>query len=287
MKLLIKECIYWGSFLVFPFLAILFIYRKRIHTFIYVLLILGSLLFVWARFVEPQMIIVREHSINTGFSGKVVLIADTHLGIYKKPRFLSRAVRVINEQNPDSVMIAGDFTYEPKEGELSKLFDSLALVKAPVYAVLGNHDVERPGPAVRDELKEALEEKGVVFLHNQEVVANNFTLIALGDNWAHEDDTTLLNTFTEADNVVVLTHNPDTTLAYTNANADVTLTGHTHCGQIRIPWLYKKAIPTTGEFDKGFTQEKYTKLYITCGLGEVGLPMRLFNPPVVDVLTFY
>jgi predicted MPP superfamily phosphohydrolase len=286
MKLLLKEFIYFGSVLVFPFLALLVIYRKKLPKLLLVLLLVGCLFFIWARFVERQMIIVREHTIDTGFSGRVVLISDTHLGVYKKSGFLERVVQVINEQNPQYVMIAGDFTYEPEKGELSKLFDSFSDVKVPVYAVLGNHDVERPGPPVRDELKEVLEKEGVIFLNNQEVILPEFTLLALGDNWSHEDDVQLINKFKETDNIVVLTHNPDTTLSYTNINADVTLTGHTHCGQIRIPWLYKKVIPTEGPFDKGFTQEKYTKLYITCGLGEVGLPMRLFNPPVIDVLNF-
>ncbi len=106
----------------------------------------------------------------------------------------------------------------------------------------------------------------------------------MGDRWGQEDNVKLLDTFSEKDNVVVLTHDPDTTLDYTNNNADLTLVGHTHCGQMRIPWLYKYAIPTKGPFDKGLTQEKYTQLYITCGVGETALPLRLFNPPVIDIL---
>ena len=285
MKLLLGELLYWGSFLIVPFVALLFIYRKKIHKLVLVILVIGSLFFVWARFLEPQIIIVREHSLDVGFSGKIVLIADTHLGVYKREQFLERVVRVINKQNPDYVMIAGDFTHDPKEGEIGLLFESLSDINVPVYAVLGNHDIE-PGSPVRSELRNVLEHEGINFLNNQKIVLENFTLVGMGDHWGNEDDVTLLDTFTEEDAVVVLTHNPDTTLSYANNNADVTLTGHTHCGQVRIPWLYKRAIPTEGPFDKGFTQEKYTKLYITCGLGEVGLPMRLFNPPVIDVLNF-
>ncbi len=93
----------------------------------------------------------------------------------------------------------------------------------------------------------------------------------------------------------MLTHNPDTVTDFT---ADfylkekwVTLTGHTHCGQIRIPVLYKYAIPTEGEWYSGGYYDlgsgsngSMNKLYITCGVGEVGLPLRLFNPPAVDIL---
>ncbi len=286
MKLLLKEAIYWGSFLVFPFVLALVIFRKKIHPVLLGALLLLSAVFAWARFVEPRWIIVREQAIEVGFTGKVVLIADTHLGIYNDETLMKKAVRVINEQKPDYVFIAGDFTYEPKKGELAKLFADLSELDAPVYAVLGNHDVEQPGPPVRDELKAALEAEGVTFMNNKRVDLNGFTLLGLGDNWSGEDDLSLLDEMKENDHVVVLTHNPDTTLKYTNDLADVTLTGHTHCGQIRIPWLYRRAIPTFGPFDKGYTQEAHTKLYITCGLGEVGLPFRLFNPAAVDVITF-
>jgi predicted MPP superfamily phosphohydrolase len=66
--------------------------------------------------------------------------------------------------------------------------------------------------------------------------------------------------------------------------ADLTLVGHTHCGQIRIPWLYRAVIPTEGPFDGGWSETPAGELFITCGLGEVGLPMRFRTPPVVEVI---
>lgn len=62
------------------------------------------------------------------------------------------------------------------------------------------------------------------------------------------------------------------------------MAGHTHGGQLRIPFLYKKAIPTEGDFDRGLSQEDTTLLFTTAGVGETALPMRLFNPPCIDVL---
>lgn len=287
MQYIFEHIVYWGSFLVFPIVTLILWYRKKISLLFLAALLIGCLVFIWARFIEPQMIIVREQTIETGFTGRVALIADTHLGIYKDSAFLERVVRVINKQKPEYVLIAGDFTFEPREGDLSRLFAALSDIEAPVYGVLGNHDVERPGPPVREELKQVLEDEGVTFLNNNKVALDNFTLIGLGDNWSKEDDVSLLDELSEQDNVVVLTHNPDTTSTYTNNKADVTLTGHTHCGQVRLPWItYAYVQPTIGRFDKGLTQEQYTQLYITCGLGEVIFPLRLFNPPAVDILNF-
>ena len=99
----------------------------------------------------------------------------------------------------------------------------------------------------------------------------------------------LLNQFHAAETVVVLTHNPDTVLAYNNYNVDATLVGHTHCGQIRLPWVHryigKYIIPTKGEFDCGLIATKYTTVFITPGVGEVILPMRWFNPPTIDIVS--
>ncbi|MGB2110884.1 MAG: hypothetical protein ACPHY8_03075 [Patescibacteria group bacterium] len=55
-----------------------------------------------------------------------------------------------------------------------------------------------------------------------------FTLVGLGSNWNREDDTSLLQEFTPSDNIIVLAHNPDTTLKYSNNVVDLTLAGHTH-----------------------------------------------------------
>lgn len=80
-----------------------------------------------------------------------------------------------------------------------------------------------------------LEENEIVVLNNDIVQFEDFSLVGLGSHWNNEDDVALLDTFSTDDAVVVMAHNPDTTLLYTNNVADVTVAGHTHAGQIRIP----------------------------------------------------
>ncbi len=294
-SLFLVKLIYWGSFLIFLFILVLISlwkksnkkWQKAIIAFFFIL----SGFFIWARFIETQIIISKETKINIGFEGKIVLIADTHLGTYKNSAFLDQVVSKINKIDPDMVLIAGDFVYFPEnetKQALKELFAPLKKINAPVFAVLGNHDgVDNNFGTANEELKEALPELKVVLIENEYINFENFTLLGLGSNWRNEDKIELLDQFTEEDNLVVLAHNPDTTLKYINKKADLTLTGHTHGGQIRIPLLYKKAIPTNGDFDKGLTQEENTTLFITSGLGETGLPMRLFNPPIIDVLILY
>jgi predicted MPP superfamily phosphohydrolase len=129
-----------------------------------------------------------------------------------------------------------------------------------------------------------MKEYGATLLNNEAIKFSNFTLVWLWSRWAWEDDIDFLETFGEEENIVALFHNPDTTLSYRENNADVSLAWHTHGWQIKIPFLYKHIIPTIGDFDEWFTQEKFTKLFITSWIGTDHLPLRFLNPPVIDIL---
>lgn len=285
MEKIFLLAVFYGSFLVFPIIGLVvwFFYKKR--SWVYLLVLFLAFVFIWARFIEPQLILIKKTQIKVGFDTKIALVADIHLGVYKDENFLERVVNKINQQEIEMVLIAGDFTFEPNKTDLKKLFAPLKRLKFPVFAVLGNHDVGFPGPPIRHELVKVLKYNDVMVLENQMVQLNKIKLIGLGSHFAREDNVNMLYDYTESENIVVLAHNPDTTSRYYKNNVDLTLVGHTHGGQIRIPWLYKKVIPTKGEFDKGFSQEKRTKLFISSGLGEVGLPMRLLNPPTIEILT--
>ena len=281
--LYIKFFIYYGSWLVFPLLY--WFVKKR-----WVVMIVLSALFIYARFVEPQLLFVNHYKIQTGFKAKYALIADIHLGIYNNESILERTVEKINNEEVDAVLIAGDFTYEPQFDDMKKLFSSLSKVNIPVYAVLGNHDCERPGPAIRDELEKVLTALNVQVITNKAVELNSVTLVGLGSLWAKDNEMGLLDKYTKEDNVVVLTHNPDTTLDYMpNHHPDLTLAGHTHGGQVRIPYLYKKVIPVRGDvlWDQGLYTFEDEKVFVTSGIGEIGLPLRFLIPPAIDILTLY
>ncbi len=286
---LLVQVLFWGSFLVFPFAALLYWWSRRIPYVLYVLLMLLTTSFLWARFVEPQLIVVRESTVEWGLREPVtlVLIADMHLGVYKGERFMRRVVATVNELEPDYVLIAGDFTFHPRLTALPRLTEPFGGIEAPTYAVWGNHETQDRFEDVRTPLATLLPEVGVSVLNNEVVELPAFTVVGLGTNRSGEDEVSLLREVpTSSKPTIVLTHNPDTTMRYTpDMQADLTFVGHTHCGQLRIPLLYRYAIPTVGDFDRGWYDTPAGALFITCGLGEVGLPMRFLNPPVVDVIT--
>lgn len=283
-KLAIKNALFYGSWLLLPLVAFL---AWRIcrgpRRGPWLALLVVTLLFCWARFIEPQWLTVATHSADVGFKARLGLISDLHLGLYKGPAFLQRVVERANTLQLDALLVAGDFIYEP-DRPLAELFAPFAAAHMPVYAVRGNHDSGHPPPNVGTELRTALEQAGVHLLENEVVQLPNFKLVGLGDHWAGRDNLATLAHLKPADHVVVLTHNPDTATLLPRAIADLTLAGHTHGGQVRLPWLYRKVIPTQGNFDRGWYDLTNTRLFITSGVGETAVPLRLFVPPVIDVL---
>jgi hypothetical protein len=69
--------------------------------------------------------------------------------------------------------------------------------------------------------------------------------------------------------------------------AALVLAGHTHGGQLRIPGLYRRAIPCSAPFDRGLHTFAPVPVFVTSGLGETGVPMRWMNPPVIDILDLH
>lgn len=244
-------------------------------------------LFIYSRFIERNLIFQKSTNIKIGFQTKIVLISDLHLGLFKGPNFLKRVVKKINKiKNVDAVLIAGDFIYFPSE-DLNKLFEPLKDIKMPVYAVLGNHDSQKPGPPIAEELIRVLELNDVKVLFNEtDVIPNtDIKIFGLGSYFANQDDISKLLNFSREDNLIVMAHNPDSAMKYRNLNADLTISGHTHGGQIRIPFIYKHTIPSNYFFNKGFYKlDSGNKVFVSSGIGEVGLPMRLGVPTIIDIL---
>ena len=293
MEPIIYQILFYGSRVVLFFLLLhrwRALWAGRVIRFSLLTIVVFT--FLRVRWVEPNQVAIRHTNLDLWTGKKIALLSDLHLGVYKDWTYLQRVVNTINAQPwVDMVFIAWDFTFWPEidQKKMEELFQPIADLRVPIYMVLWNHDVEEPGPKLRNELVRALENLGVIFLANDVVDFWTRKLVGLGDHDAGEDEVFLLNQFHAAETVVVLTHNPDTVLAYNNYNVDATLVGHTHCGQIRLPWVHryigKYIIPTKGEFDCGLIATKYTTVFITPGVGEVILPMRWFNPPTIDIVS--
>ena len=223
---------------------------------------------------------------------------------------VSRLVRRINKTTPDLIFVAGDFIYFLDPAQFKKHFSAFVNANAPVYAVLGNHDLGLPGPDLREALSESLPNYGIQLIDDSALdIAGDgfdFELVALSDSWNKKQDLALLDT-DPARPRIVLTHNPATVRDLRPGNVvDFLMGGHTHGGQIYLPPFSCKLNYMCGPRRYGLSKgdDAYTPrhpsefnppidaeaerpnplIFTTSGTGMVGLPMRFLVPPRIDIL---
>lgn len=255
------------------------------------------LFFVWSlvfygSFIEPRTIIIKEQEISFFAQPqtplKIVLLSDLHVGPYKGAGWIDEVVSKTNALKPDLIFLLGDYVMG-QEGKLENL-TSLEKLEAPlgVWAVLGNHDYDA---SRSEEIISFLQLLGIKVLYNSSeavTLADNSQLVlaGVGDIWYDEDIEKTLDGLNSNEQVILLSHNPDVILDERTRIADLVVSGHTHGGQIRLPFLGPLTVPAVlgRNFDEGFFKTT-VPLFITSGLGEVGPRARLFNPPEIVVLT--
>ncbi len=279
--------VFWGSYVLVPFLSWMAWRRlrrwgqigwpRRVATLV---LVIGTAAFAYARFIEPSRITVQVSALHLGIPTRVAVISDLHLGIFKGPAYLDRVVDELNQLDVDAVLIAGDHNYKPGY-TLDELLAPWKRSKHPVYSVPGNHDEERPGPPLRAELRAALQRNGVHPVEYEHVDLGSAYLVGIGDHYAALDGMgPLLATPTDKPRVLLF-HNPQTVWRVPKGSAALALAGHTHGGQIYLPFVTPRML---GVFIKGFYTNGPVPMFITSGLGESHLPLRWGVPPVIDVL---
>lgn len=288
--------IYYLSYFIFPFIfyiGYLFFCKKNIKEKLSAIaIIVISLIFVYARFVEPRILVEKTADLASfterNFGIKVVVFSDLHIGIYKNSVSLEKIAEKTNAQNPDIVLIPGDFIYYISKENIDKELSSIAKIKAPVYAALGNHDEAKKGN-FRMEIETVLIKYGAHVINNKmekiNIKGNDLIVAGLNDLWGSDIDFQLLNNLPENIYFIVIAHNPDSVYYFPeNAKVDLVVSGHTHGGQIRFPFLYKYIIPSAYGFDKGFYNVNGINVYVSPGVGLTGMPLRFLIPPQIDIL---
>lgn len=268
-----------------------FIGKFSLHEFIFILLLSGIL--IYARFIEPHT--VHVHKFNYKLSPdesfkrpvRVALIADLHIGLFSgHERQLKTIVRKINQQHPDFVVVAGDWTYEP-ERKLADELQVLREIEAPVYSVNGNHDEQYPGPPIQALLKHALEVNQVMDIEGKIVEFDEFRLIGIGDLWAGKADMRDMPALPQDKPWLILSHNPDTVdMVPDLPTHPLMLSGHTHGGQVELPWLTNyimKKVSILGH-KRGLYKHQNANVFVSVGTGMVGVPFRFRVPPTIDII---
>ena len=227
----------------------------------------------------------------------IVQLSDIHLDEYTEPYFLERIVRRVNGLSPDLALLTGDFV---THGAFSFLADRnaayrcseiLSTLTAPLrYACLGNHDVAVNAPMVI----QALTSYGTPVLVNQHIAieqgGERLWLCGAEDPGTSHPDLNLTVPAAPGAPVILMAHEPDYADAVVRHPRfpliDLMLSGHSHGGQIRLPFVGALVLPPMGEkYVEGHFRFDRMQLYVNRGIGTVGLPFRLNCPPEITLLT--
>ena len=231
------------------------------------------------------------------FAGfRIAQISDIHFAEYTEPWFVEHAVDRLNALKPDLVLITGDYVcmgpvnhgsalrYIPLAAQL------LGKIQCPQrYGVLGNHDWMVNGDAVVAHMADV----GIPILHNRSLPIERggarLWVAGIMDalSWESDVDAAMPKYAAPNEPVILMAHEPDILPAVARLNrVDLMLSGHTHGGQVRIPFLPPLILPPLGKrYVEGHFRMGRTQLYVNRGIGSVGLPFRFRCPSEITELT--
>ena len=242
-------------------------------------------LLCYARFVEPNELVVRRTVIPAPIDLNIALVSDMHIGIFTRTPKLAQMVRRLNTLHVDMVLIAGDLTYDPPH-DLAAALAPLRHIDKPTYVVLGNHDEQLPGPPLAHRIFRAIAAPNVHFIEHRVIDFPTFRLAGLYDWWSGRDDTAFLKALPRDKPLLVLMHQPHSLRALHGVDFALAMAGHTHGGQVYLPWLTDRMFMVIRDerHVNGYYVTPTGKLFVTPGIGVTGVPLRFDCPPTIDVL---
>lgn len=229
---------------------------------------------------------------------RIAHLSDLHVGPHTPRGFLSRIAAAVEAARPDLVVFTGD-QVDDFDRDVHHFTAAFGSVSAPlgVFAVAGNHDVI----AGWDAVEQGLIASGMTVLVNDAVPVERggarMWIAGTGDpmaaNWSRQgsdaspDIERTLRRVPAGEPVVALAHNPALWPALARRGVELTLSGHTHYGQLAIPKLGWSAVSPFLALAMGAHRLGRSQLYIHPGTNYWGIPFRIGTPPEVTVLTLH
>jgi predicted MPP superfamily phosphohydrolase len=225
-----------------------------------------------------------------GMRLRVVQVTDTHRSSADMPEArVARIVALANAQKPDLIVLTGDYhggkLFDWPRTRLESAIQPLAALKAPlgVYAVLGNHDEPYWTPRVFG-LHPSLN-----LLINRNVDIGPLVLVGVNSRPGPHDVAAAYAGATPGKTTLLLAHEPEALLHHRPPRADLTLSGHTHGGQIVLPVIGSLGALFLGApaCARGLCSLPHGRIFVSSGLGTSWVPLRFGVPPEIAVLTLY
>lgn len=273
--------------------------------------IVGSLLtivatgtggYYYGREIEPKLLDINHHSIThshipKGFDQfKIIQFSDTHLGFQYTLEQLKKLIDRINHLQPDMVIFTGDLMDEPNKYKNSEqIIPILLQLNAPFgkFAIYGNHD---HGGYGTDLYKNIMNKSDFIVLQNNAheiklLDHSRIHIIGLDDAMLGKPDLAKAMDNLPPDTYkILLAHEPDLAERAIGQGIHLQLSGHSHGGQVKIPFFGALVTPPYSElyyegfYELGDSQDPMT-LYVNRGLGTTRLPFRFLSKPELTLFT--
>lgn len=235
----------------------------------------------------------RIHSMNVSIDKimpqemVIMVMSDIHLGKMTRPGFLNRIIDLVNQGDPDILLIAGDMFDEDVNSFDPGWFLSKLKSRYGVYAIPGNHEYY----SGLDNAVAQLRKAGIIVLRDESVKIDD-RLVIVG-----RDDRTkaqwgggrlpidaLIRNFDHSLPIVLMDHQPFHLYEAETNGIDLQVSGHTHHGQIFPFSMITKALY---EKSWGYLLKGKTHFYVSCGVGTWGPPVRIGSPSEIVRITLY
>lgn len=242
----------------------------------------------WLQVTRPRIHIRRLPPQLEGL--RLALLTDLHVGEFTPPALIRRACELTMREHPDLIAITGDLAADDAPG-FQVVLEALDGLEAPlgVYAVPGNHDYI---VGIDKWHRQIAAHPSIVDLTNTAVVreVNGARLCIAGvDDLSRGTPRLEMLPAPEArDLTLLLAHDPDQAerSRRTYDQVDLIVSGHTHGGQVRLPWVGALRNPAHRDdlYEGGLRRRPWTQVYTSRGVGTVHLPVRFLCRPEVALL---
>jgi len=216
-------------------------------------------------------------------------ITDIHHGFFVNIDHVMEAVMTVNRLKPDLVVLTGDYV-DRSSAYIRPVVDALGLIRAPhgVFAVLGNHDHR----VNAEMIKQGLDRAGIALVENEHRIVKRgdgaICIAGVADiDEGAPDISRALSRVPPGMPRILLSHNPDyAEIMPRDERVDLVMAGHTHGGQIRMPFSMIPYLPSRygRKYAGGLVRCQHTLVYVSRGIGVAFPPLRFNCPPELAVI---
>lgn len=251
---------------------------------------------IYAFKIEPNLAVV--HHLKLGDQAKpaelkVVQLSDIQVSESYATNRLDKVIRKVNKEKPDIIVFTGDlFDNYAKYQHEQEIIEKLSKMQASIgkYAVWGNHDYGGGAANIYERVMNAANFNVLKNTGETLTLKNGKTLFIGGLDDSLLGNPSVNDTLAyreKYDYSVLLTHEPDVADDFVGTNTQLVLAGHSHGGQIRIPFHPVKNVLAEKYIRGLYELSDHTKLYVNTGLGTTSIHARFGVPPEISVFELH